>query len=247
MTLKLISDAIANDQIVLGALSDLDSGLKVRLAVTKSAIPYVSATVAKTRPVVLIAATERAAQDLANSLRDFVPEENIAVFPAWETLPHERLSPSSDTVGRRMAVLRRLAHPKEVAPIKVLVTSARAFIQPIVAGLGDVPALKISTGDDFSLEKLVTELSRLGFDRVDLVDRRGQFAVRGGIVDLFPPALEHPLRVEFWGDTVEEIRAFSIADQRSLGIAVDQIFATACRELLITDDVAAGSYAMYVA
>lgn len=223
MTLKLISDAIANDQIVQGALSDLDSGLKVRLAVTKSAIPYVSATVAKTRPVVLIAATERAAQDLANSLRDFVPEENIAVFPAWETLPHERLSPSSDTVGRRMAVLRRLAHPKEVAPIKVLVTSARAFIQPIVAGLGDVPALKISTGDDFSLEKLVTELSRLGFDRVDLVDRRGQFAVRGGIVDLFPPALEHPLRVEFWGDTVEEIRAFSIADQRSLGIAVDQI------------------------
>ena len=239
MTLKLISDAIANDQIVQGALSDLESGLKVRLAVTKSAIPYVSATVAKTRPVVLIAATERAAQDLANSLRDFVPEENIAVFPAWETLPHERLSPSSDTVGRRMAVLRRLAHPKEVAPIKVLVTSARAFIQPIVAGLGDVPALKISTGDDFSLEKLVTELSRLGFDRVDLVDRRGQFAVRGGIVDLFPPALEHPLRVEFWGDTVEEIRAFSIADQRSLGIAVDQIFATACRELLITDDVAA--------
>jgi transcription-repair coupling factor (superfamily II helicase) len=63
--------------------------------------------------------------------------------------------------------------------------------------------------------------------------------VRGGIVDLFPPALEHPLRVEFWGDTVEEIRAFSIADQRSLGIAVDKIFATACRELLITDDVAA--------
>jgi len=239
MTLKLISDAIANDPIVQGALSDLDSGLKVRLAVNKSAIPYVSATVAKTRPVVLIAATERAAQDLANSLTDFVAEENIAVFPAWETLPHERLSPSSDTVGRRMAVLRRLAHPKEVAPIKVLVTSARAFIQPIVAGLGDVPALEISTGDDFSLEKLVTELSRLGFDRVDLVDRRGQFAVRGGIVDLFPPALEHPLRVEFWGDTVEEIRSFSIADQRSLGIAVDQIFATACRELLITDDVAA--------
>ena len=72
MTLKLISDAIANDQIVQGALSDLESGLKVRLAVTKSAIPYVSATVAKTRPIVLIAATERAAQDLANSLRDFV-------------------------------------------------------------------------------------------------------------------------------------------------------------------------------
>jgi len=239
MTLKLISDAIANDKIIQDALTDLNSGLKVRLAVTKTAIPYLSATIAKSGPVVLIAATERAAQDLANSLIDFVPEENIAVFPAWETLPHERLSPSSDTVGRRMAVLRRLAHPNEVAPISVLVTSARAFIQPIVAGLGDVPALNIATGDDFPLDRLVSELSRLGFDRVDLVDRRGQFAVRGGIVDLFPPALEHPLRVEFWGDTVEEIRTFSIADQRSLGIAVDRIFATACRELLITDAVAA--------
>ena len=238
MTLQLISDAIAKDQIVQGVLSDLDSGLKVRLAVTKSAIPYVSATVAKTRPVVLIAATERAAQDLANALTDFVPEENIAVFPAWETLPHERLSPSSDTVGRRMAVLRRLSHPQEIAPIAVLVTSVRAFIQPIVAGLGDVPALNVATGDEFPLEQLVSELSRLGFDRVDLVDRRGQFAVRGGIVDLFPPALEHPLRVEFWGDTIEEIRSFSIADQRSLGIAIDRIFATACRELLITADVA---------
>lgn len=229
MTLKLLSDAIAKDEVFHGAVTDLDAGLKVRLAVNKSAIPYICATVAKTRPVVVIAPTERAAQDLANSLTDFVLEENIAIFPAWETLPHERLSPSSDTVGRRMAVLRRLAHPNEIAPISILVTSARAFIQPIVAGLGDIPALNIATGDDFPPERLVAELSRLGFDRVDLVDRRGQFAVRGGIVDLFPPALEHPVRVEFWGDTVEEIRAFSIADQRSLGIAVDRIFVTACR------------------
>lgn len=239
MTLKLVTDAIAKDKVIQDALTDLTSGSNVRLAVTKSAIPYVAATVSKTKPVVLIAATERAAQDLASALTDFVPEENVAVFPAWETLPHERLSPSSDTVGRRMAVLRRLAHPKEAEPICVLVTSARAFIQPIVAGLGDVPALSISTGDDFPLEKIVSELSRLGFDRVDLVDGRGQFAVRGGIVDLFPPALEHPLRIEFWGDTVEEIRTFSIADQRSLGISVERIFVTACRELLITEEVAA--------
>ena len=244
MTLKLLSDAIAKDEVFHGAVTDLDAGLKVRLAVNKSAIPYICATVAKTRPVVVIAPTERAAQDLANSLTDFVLEENIAIFPAWETLPHERLSPSSDTVGRRMAVLRRLAHPNEIAPISILVTSARAFIQPIVAGLGDIPALNIATGDDFPPERLVAELSRLGFDRVDLVDRRGQFAVRGGIVDLFPPALEHPVRVEFWGDTVEEIRAFSIADQRSLGIAVDRIFVTACRELLITESVAAKAASM---
>jgi transcription-repair coupling factor (superfamily II helicase) len=136
-----------------------------------------------------------------------------------------------------MAVLRRLAHPEDLGPICVLVTSARAFIQPLVAGLGEIPALKINTGDALELEMLVSELARLGFERVELVDRRGQFAVRGGIVDVFPPAQEHPLRVEFWSDTVEEIRSFSIVDQRSTGAAVTSIFATACRELLITEQV----------
>ncbi len=238
MTLAAVSKAIAQDEVIQESISDLAAKVSLRLALPKSAISYVTATVAQNYPVVLIAATERAAQDYANVLQDFVPAQNIAIFPAWETLPHERLSPSSDTVGRRMAVLRRLVHPDELGPISVLVTSARAFIQPIVAGLGEIPALNFATGDDLALDQLVSELSRLGFDRVDLVDRRGQFAVRGGIVDLFPPAEEHPLRVEFWGDTVEEIRAFSIADQRSLGTAVDRVFATACRELLITDDVA---------
>ena len=237
MTLAAVSTAIAQDDVIQETIVDLAHTKAIRLAVPKSAISYVAGAIAQNFPVVLIAATERAAQDYANVLQDFVPAQNIAVFPAWETLPHERLSPSSDTVGRRMAVLRRLAHPEELGAISVLVTSARAFIQPIVAGLGQIPALNFATGVDLSLEKLVSELSRLGFDRVDLVDRRGQFAVRGGIVDLFPPAEEHPLRVEFWGDTVEEIRAFSIADQRSIGTAIDRVFATACRELLITQKV----------
>jgi len=238
MTLDLVIKAIGNDEVISGALKDLAAGASVRMALPKSAIPYVAGVVAQTKPVVLIAATERAAQDIANSLRDFISESSIAIFPAWETLPHERLSPSSDTIGRRMAVLRRLAHPEDQGPIRILVTSARAFIQPLVANLGEIPALKVSTGDVLELETLVSELARLGFERVELVDRRGQFAVRGGIVDVFPPAEEHPLRVEFWGDTVEEIRSFSIVDQRSTGVAVTDIFATACRELLITKEVA---------
>ena len=238
MTLELVIKAIGNDEIISGAIADVCAGASVRMAMPKSAIPYVAGVVTQTKPVVLIAATERAAQDIANSLRDFISESSIAIFPAWETLPHERISPSSDTVGRRMAVLRRLAHPEDLGPICVLVTSARAFIQPLVAGLGEIPALKINTGDALELETLVSELARLGFERVELVDRRGQFAVRGGIVDVFPPAQEHPLRVEFWGDTVEEIRSFSIVDQRSTGVAVTSIFVTACRELLITEQVA---------
>ena len=238
MTLELVIKAIGNDDVISGAIADVCAGASVRMALPKSAIPYVAGVVAQAKPVVLIAATERAAQDIANSFRDFISESSIAIFPAWETLPHERISPSSDTVGRRMAVLRRLAHPEDLGPICVLVTSARAFIQPLVANLGEIPALKINTGGALELEMLVSELARLGFERVELVDRRGQFAVRGGIVDVFPPAQEHPLRVEFWADTVEEIRSFSIVDQRSIGVGVTSIFATACRELLITEQVA---------
>jgi transcription-repair coupling factor (superfamily II helicase) len=70
-----------------------------------------------------------------------------------------------------------------------------------------------------------------------LVERRGEFAVRGGIVDVFPPTEEHPVRIDFFGDTVEEIRYFSVADQRSSDIALTEITASPCRELLLTDDV----------
>ena len=240
MTLEIVAKAVLQDTEVSGAIADLEAGVSVRLAVPKSAIPYLAGAIAANgKPLVVVAPTERSAEDIARSLRDFVSEDAIAVFPAWETLPHERLSPSSDTVGRRMAVLRRLAHPEDLGPLQVVVTSTRAFIQPIVAGLGEIAPLLIKAGDEFPLEDLVSELSRLGFERVELVDRRGQFAVRGGIVDVFPPAEEHPLRIEFWGDSVEEIRSFSIADQRSLGVEVPQLFATACRELLITDEVKA--------
>ena len=75
------------------------------------------------------------------------------------------------------------------------------------------------------------------YTRVDLVERRGEFAVRGGILDVFPPTEEHPLRVEFWGDTVEEVRWFKVADQRSLEVAEHGLWAPPCRELLLTDEV----------
>ena len=78
-----------------------------------------------------------------------------------------------------------------------------------------------------------------GYARTELVERRGDFAVRGGILDVFPPTEEHPLRVEFWGDEVEEIRYFKVADQRSLEIAEHGLWAPPCRELLLTDEVQA--------
>lgn len=189
-------------------------------------------------PVVLaVTSTAREADDLASDLGALVDPETIAVYPAWETLPHERLSPRSDTVGRRLAVLRRLVHPGPGAPpVRVVVAPVRSVLQPQVAGLADLRPVELVAGQQASLDETVADLAAAAYTRVDLVERRGEFAVRGGIVDVFPPTEEHPVRVEFWGDDVDEIRHFSVADQRSLE-SLERLWAPPCRELLLTDGV----------
>ena len=195
------------------------------------------------RTVLAVTATGREAEDLAAALTSLIEPGSVAVFPAWETLPHERLSPRSDTVGQRLAVLRRLAHPVKgdaaAGPLSVVVAPIRALLQPIVKGLGDLEPIRLRAGDDADLDQVVTDLVGNGYSRVDMVERRGEVAVRGGLLDVFPPTEEHPLRLEFWGDTVEEIRWFKVADQRSLEAAEDGLFAPPCRELLLTDEVRA--------
>ncbi|KAB8182223.1 transcription-repair coupling factor [Microbispora catharanthi] len=203
--------------------------------------PFAVAALSRVRPVLAVTATGREAEDLAAALTSLVDESSVAVFPAWETLPHERLSPRSDTVGQRLAVLRRLAHPIEgdpaAGPLRIVVAPIRSLLQPIVAGLGDLAPVRLRAGDDADLDDVVARLVQNGYHRVDMAEKRGEVAVRGGLLDVFPPTEEHPLRLEFWGDTIEEIRWFKVADQRSLEVAQDGLFAAPCRELLLTDDV----------
>ena len=192
-------------------------------------------------PLVVVTATGREADDLALALHSYVPADDVAVLPAWETLPHERLSPRSDTVARRLAVFRRLAHPEDAphrGSIGVLVVPVRALLQPVVAGLGDLEPVAAGVGDQVDLSDLAERLVAAAYTRVDMVERRGEFAVRGGILDVFPPTEEHPLRLELWGDTVDEIRWFAVADQRSLE-PTSALWAPPCREILLTDDVRA--------
>ena len=103
--------------------------------------------------------------------------------------------------------------------------------------MGDQPPVELKVGDQASLTETVTRLVGLGYERVDLVDRRGQIAVRGGILDIFPPTQEHPIRIEFWGDDVEELRFFAVVDQRSLEVAEHGLWAPPVRELLLTEEV----------
>jgi transcription-repair coupling factor (superfamily II helicase) len=205
--------------------------------------PFVIGAVAGgDRPVLAVTATSREAEDLAAALGCLMPADEVAVYPSWETLPHERLSPRSDTVGRRLAVLRRLAHPQGV-PLRVVVAPVRSVLQPQLKGLGDLEPVELRPGGEADLEEVVRQLADMAYARVDLVEKRGEFAVRGGILDVFPPTEEHPLRVEFWGDEIEEIRSFAVADQRTIA-PVERLWAPPCRELLLTPAVRARAAAL---
>ncbi|MCW2599551.1 MAG: transcription-repair coupling factor [Frankiales bacterium] len=193
------------------------------------------------RTVLAVTATGREAEELEAALGSLHDPHRVALYPSWETLPHERLSPRADTVGRRLAVLRRLANPSTddpaTGPLDIVIAPVRSLLQPQVKGLGDLEPVQLVPGQEAPLEDVVRRLVDISYARVELVEKRGEFAVRGGILDVFPPTEEHPLRVEFWGDEVEEVRSFKVADQRSLEQAAHGLWAPPCRELLLTPEV----------
>ncbi|MGA0566638.1 transcription-repair coupling factor [Rathayibacter sp. KR2-224] len=242
MILEGLTGALSRAQTFADALAyanrDADfsvtTGLRVPLA----------AALLGTRPVdkqvlLVVTATGREAEGLRSALHGVSPSAEIIEFPAWETLPHERLSPSPEIVGKRLAALRRMGTwtPQAGHPL-IVVASVRAALQPLAAGLDALDPIELregSRGND--LTGIASRLVDLAYSRVDMVTRRGEFAVRGGILDVFPPTAEHPVRVDFFGDEVEQIRAFSVADQRSLSHDVPSIELAPARELLLTDAV----------
>ncbi|MFJ6408950.1 transcription-repair coupling factor [Streptomyces hydrogenans] len=245
MSLHGLLDLVVKDAALAEAVTAASDGNRphVDLVGPAAARPFAVAALARDsgRPVLAVTATGREAEDLAAALRSLLDPDSVVEYPAWETLPHERLSPRSDTVGRRLAVLRRLAHPNPddpaTGPVSVVVAPIRSVLQPQVKGLGDLEPVALRSGRTADLGEVVEGLAAAAYARVELVEKRGEFAVRGGILDVFPPTEEHPLRVEFWGDDVEEIRYFKVADQRSLEVAEHGLWAPPCRELLLTDEV----------
>ncbi|MEE1938521.1 transcription-repair coupling factor [Streptomyces sp. TRM 70361] len=248
MSLTGLLDAVVRDPALDEAVRAAADGGRygVDLVGPPAARPFAVAALARSagRTVLAVTATGREAEELVSALRSLMPagDENAVVeYPAWETLPHERLSPRSDTVGRRLAVLRRLAHPRaddpSAGPVRVVVAPVRSVLQPQVKGLGELEPVGLRAGQQTEMGAVVDALGAAAYARVELVEKRGEFAVRGGILDVFPPTEEHPLRVEFWGDEVEEIRYFKVADQRSLEVAEHGLWAPPCRELLLTDRV----------
>ena len=186
-----------------------------------------------------IVATGRESESLRSALGSVMPDADVVEFPAWETLPHERLSPSAETVGKRIHALRIMQRWQEnPGRDLVIVASVRAALQPLSDNLTSVEPLALTAGErGYNLADISRRLVDLAYSRVDMVTRRGEFAVRGGILDVFAPVAEHPWRVEFFGDEVEQIRQFSVADQRSLTEPIARVELPPSRELLLSEAV----------
>ncbi len=179
-----------------------------------------------TAPVLAVVPGEQDAEELADDLSLFW--DDAIVLPAWETLPFEHVSPNAGTMARRAKARHRLGSQD---PGAVVVASVRAVIQR----LSPVPVepIRLRSGSVHDPIDLVTELGAYGYHRTDRVEGRGEFAVRGGIVDVYPAGADGPVRVEFWGDEVESVRTFAVATQRSAGEAT--LVAYPARELRTTE------------
>ncbi|OFT33294.1 transcription-repair coupling factor [Actinomyces sp. HMSC08A09] len=199
-------------------------------------VPAAGSSEASGTPLLVVTATGREAEETALALRSYLPAQDVAVMPAWETLPHERLSPRADTVAQRLSVLRRLAHPEEGGVIRVLIVPVRALLAPVIAGLGELEPVQLAPGLTVGLEETARRLEAAAYTRVDMVESRGEYAVRGGILDVFPPSEPRPVRVDFFGDEIDEVSSFAVADQRTIE-TLGAVTATACRELVLTDAV----------
>ena len=182
--------------------------------------------------VIVAAPTGLMAGQLRDDLCQFLPERDVALFSAWETLPFERVSPNVETMGKRLEVLWRIKND----PPKIIVTGVRALLQHLSNTV--VEPIVVKQKMQVEMDELISTLARFGYRREELVEHRGEFARRGSIIDVFPSTADTPIRIDLWGDEVDRLTAFNVNDQRSTDdLTSVQIFPA--RELIINQDVAA--------
>ncbi|HVE76936.1 MAG TPA: transcription-repair coupling factor, partial [Actinomycetota bacterium] len=167
----------------------------------------------------------RDAEAFVAALKPWMPDGAVHLYPSWEVLPGEAMSPTLDTMGRRIRVVNDLSAGRLHG---VVVTAVRALLQK--APLPDESEITLQPGVEIHIEDLQDRLGAFGYEKNYLVERPGEFAVRGGILDVFPPGRERPVRADFFGDEISELKEFSVSSQRSHD-AVDVVVIAPCREL----------------
>ena len=208
------------------------------LAVPEAARPLTLAAIAadtERTPLVVAVPTSTEAERLRADLSVYLGEDAVALFPAWETLPFERISPNVETMGRRLEVLWRLQDPSRCP--KVVVSSARAMVQRLGPGIDDLEPTIVGVGDQIDIGELARQLVDAGYRREPQVESRGHFAIRGSIVDVFPSTAHAPVRIDLWGDEVDRLSEFGVNDQRST-VTRSEVVIHAAREVVASPAIA---------
>ena len=207
------------------------------LALPEPARALATAAISKAsdrRPLLVAVPTTAEVDRIAADLGVYLGSDEVLTFPAWETLPFERVSPSVETMGRRLETIWHLQDPDRCP--RVVVASVRALIQRLSPQVELLEPITIGPGDMVDTQELVQALVDFGYRREPQVEHRGEFAVRGSIVDVFPSTADSPLRIDLWGDEVDRLCEFTVNSQRStIDRAEALIFPS--RELTATDEV----------
>ncbi len=233
MRLRDIPSMLADDPAIISVLGKRDAVLAVpepARAVTVAAL----AQLGERRPMVVAVPTTTDADRLTNDLRMFLGHDEVEAFPAWETLPFERVSPGVETMGNRLRVLWHLRDPERCP--SVIVAPIRALIQRLGPGHDDIDPIVIGHGDVLDQTQLTADLVAMGYRREYQVEHRGEFTVRGSIVDVFPSTSDVPFRIDLWGDEVERLTEFGVGDQRST-TSISEIALFPARELVLDDTI----------
>jgi transcription-repair coupling factor (superfamily II helicase) len=173
----------------------------------------------------------------AAALAFFHPGLEVISFPAWDCLPYDRASPNAEIMSRRIDALTRLADPAAKPGRRIVLTTVNAVIQRVPPRrLFQDRVLTLGRGGRVPLDRLVGFLGKNGYTRTDTVREAGEFAVRGGIVDLFASGEPAPVRLDFFGDTLENLRRFDALTQRSTGV-LERLALKPVNEVLLDDVV----------
>ncbi len=185
--------------------------------------------------VLAVAPGPREAEALAAGAAAYLGSERVALLPAWEALPYEGIGPTAEIAARRADAIHRLR--SATGPF-LIVAPALAAMQGLIPTLGSIPPIELVAGRELAPDGLAERLVDLGYARADVVEHRGEFAVRGGVVDVFAGDARRPVRLDYLGDEIESLREFSPATQLSTA-KVARVLVPAVRELIPDDELRA--------
>src|SRR5262245_11801779 len=169
-------------------------------------------------PVVFVARDGQRLPAIEEALAFAAPELPVVELPAWDCLPYDRVSPGADAAARRLDALTSIAALRKKPHRAIVLTTANALLQRMpTAAFVEAQTFSARPGNQVDMKALIARLENSAFERVPTVRDVGEFAVRGGILDLFVPGAEEAVRLDFFGDTLESIRAFDVASQRTTG------------------------------